>query len=51
MGAMTKSETQTQPGSRERRFITEQELMESLNRSLWEVERERVTEVKTPPRR
>lgn len=35
---------QTQAGSRERRFVTEAELMDSLNRSLWEVERERATE-------
>jgi hypothetical protein len=48
---MAKTEQQTQNGSRERRFVTEQELMESLDRSLWEVERERATEPKgTRPR-
>jgi hypothetical protein len=41
---------QNQAGSRERRVVTEAELMDSLNRSLWEVERERVTEPKTTAR-
>jgi hypothetical protein len=49
--AMTKSEPQPQTGSKDRRFVTEHELMESLNRSLWEVERERVIEPKPAPRR
>jgi len=50
---MTRSEQQpqqNQAGSRERRFVTEAELMDSLNRSLWEVERERATEPKPATR-
>jgi hypothetical protein len=43
--AQNEKDNQSAPPSipRERR-VTEQELMESLNRSLWEVERQRVTE-------
>jgi hypothetical protein len=33
-----------QSGHRERRVVTEQELREALDRSLWEVERRRVQE-------
>jgi hypothetical protein len=41
---MAQNEKDNQSAPRERRVITEQELMEALNRSLWEVERERVQE-------
>jgi len=46
---MAHNEKDNQSGTRERRVITEQELMESLNRSLWEVERHRVQEAVHPP--
>ena len=42
--AMAQNEKDNQSAPRERRVVTEQELMESLNRSLWEVERQRVQE-------
>ena len=45
---MAKSDKETPAGSRERRVVTEQELLESLNRSLWEVERQRVEEAHAP---
>ncbi|HEX4337461.1 MAG TPA: hypothetical protein VH062_16215 [Polyangiaceae bacterium] len=41
---MAQNEKDNQSGHRERRVVTEQELMEALNRSLWEVERRRVQE-------
>jgi hypothetical protein len=41
---MAQGEKDKQSASRERRFITEQELMDALNRSLWEVERRRAQE-------
>ena len=41
---MAQNEKDNQSAPRERRVVTEQELMEALNRSLWEVERERVQE-------
>jgi hypothetical protein len=41
---MAQNEKESQSGHRERRVVTEQELMEALNRSLWEVERRRVQE-------
>jgi hypothetical protein len=44
MTRTAKSEQDPPAPGRERRFVTEQELLESLNRSLWEVERERVQE-------
>jgi hypothetical protein len=48
---MAQNEKDNQSVPRERRVVTEQELMESLNRSLWEVERERVQERTRGPRR
>jgi hypothetical protein len=47
---MAKGEKDNQSGARDRRFVTEQELMEALNRSLWEVERERAQETTGTPR-
>lgn len=41
---MAQNEKDNQSVPRERRVVTEQELMEALNRSLWEVERRRVQE-------
>ena len=41
---MAQQEKDNQSTPRERRVVTEQELMEALNRSLWEVERRRVQE-------
>ena len=40
----------TEPSLPARRVITEQELLEALNRSLWEVERRRVEEFSLSPR-
>jgi hypothetical protein len=41
---MAQNEKDNQSAPRERRVVTEQELMEHLNRSLWEVERNRAQE-------
>jgi hypothetical protein len=41
---MAQTEKDSQSGPRDRRFVTEHELMEALNRSLWEVERRRAQE-------
>jgi hypothetical protein len=47
MSSTAKSEKDGPTPGRDRRFVTEQELLESLNRSLWEVERQRVEESRT----
>ncbi len=47
---MAKSEKDNESRARDRRFVTEQELLEALNRSLWEVERERAQETSGGPR-
>jgi hypothetical protein len=51
MSTMAKGEKESPGTGRDRRYVTEQELMETLNRSLWEVERQRVEEARNEPRR
>lgn len=47
---MDDSQTPEARTPRTRHFVTELELLESLNRSLWEVERSRVEENGNAPR-